>query len=171
MARTHARLLTRIWGDEDFRALPVAAQHAYFTILSQPTPTISNAGVLDYRAGRLGALAADNTAKKLEAAVARLERGRFILVDRDTEELMVRTFIRHDGVLNLPNMGKSCADAFGRVVSIPIRSAIISELGRLYGDEPKLRGWSGWADRHPDEFDRIVAMSSTIPLPIASGKS
>lgn len=166
MARTHARILTAIWRDEEFRALPIAPQHAYFTVLSQQD--LTHAGVVDYRPGRIGSLALDNNAKKVEAAVTRLGQKRFVLVDRDTEELMVRTFIRHDQVLNLENMGKACARAFDTVVSLRIRGAIFEELGRLYGDKPKLKGWIGFADHNPDAFERVIAMSSTVPLPISS---
>lgn len=169
MARTHARILTKIWRDEEFRALPVAPQHAYFTFLSQQE--LSHAGVIDYRAGRIGSLATDSNAKKIDVAVTRLEQKRFVVVDRATEELMVRTFIRHDGVLDRENMGKAFAAAYDRVVSLTIRGAILTELGRLYADKPHLKGWAGFASLNPDDYDRVLAMSSTIPLPIASGKA
>jgi hypothetical protein len=169
MARDHARILTAVWRNDEFRALPVDAQHLYFTAVSQQALTY--AGVLDWRAGRLAALAQGSTAKKVETAAAKLERHRFVVIDRDTEELLIRTYVKHDGVLNRENMGKACARAYLKVVSQRLRSTLLEELGRFYGERPDLSGWKGFAALAPAEFDRIVAVSSTIPLPIASSEA
>lgn len=165
MARDHARILTAIWRDEDFRALPPDAQHVYFTAISQQA--LSYAGVIDWRPSRLAALARDNTSRKVQAAVTKLERRRFVVVDRDTEELLIRSYVRHDGVLDRTNMGKACARALDRVVSLRLVGCLYDELGRLYASRPDLAGWAGFADINPDAFDRVCAMSSTIPLPMA----
>lgn len=166
MARDHARILTAIWRDEDFRALPIDAQHTYLTAVSHPG--LSYAGVLDYRPGRLAALSLDSTAKKITAAVMKLERKRFVVLDGDTEELLVRTYVRHDGVLNRENMGKALASAVGRVTSLRLRGVLFEELGRIYAEKPKLAGWRGLAADDPEAFERVCALSSTIPLPLQS---
>lgn len=168
MARDHARFLTAIWRDEDFRALSIAAQHAYFTLVSQEE--LSYAGRLDYRPGRIAALAKDNTPAKVTAAVKVLEGTRFVVVDRDTEELLVRTFVRHDGIIDRVNMGKALGRAMVKIVSTQLRRALLAELGRLYEDKPNAPGWIGLRELYPAEFDLVTAMASTIPLPIASGK-
>lgn len=166
MARDHARILTSIWNDDDFRALPVDAQHTYLTAVSHPGLTY--AGVLDYRPGRIAALAADGTAKKITAAIVKLERRRFVVLDRDTEELLIRTYVRHDGVLNRENMGKALASAMKRLTSQRLKGVLYDELGRLYAEKPSLSGWKGLEADEPDAFERVCAMSSTIPLPIQS---
>lgn len=166
MARDHARILTAIWRDDDFRALPVDAQHTYLTAVSQQALTY--AGVLDWRAGRLAALAHGNTAKKVEAAVVKLEQKRFVIVDRDTEEMLIRTYVRHDGVMDRENMGKACARAYLKVVSQPLRGVLLDELGRLYGERPALSGWKGFGAIAAAEFARVLSTSSTIPFPIQS---
>jgi hypothetical protein len=166
MARDHARILTSIWRDEDFRALPVDAQHTYLTAVSHDE--LSYCGRLDYRPGRLAALAHGNTAKKIEVAVTKLVRARYMVLDRDTEELLIRTYVKHDGVLDRVNMGKAVARATTKLVSLPLRAALFNELGNLYSEKPHLAGWTGFADLNPDDFARVCAMSSTIPFPIES---
>jgi hypothetical protein len=132
---------------------------------------LSYAGIIDYRAGRFAALAKDLTARKVEAAIRELEAARFVIIDRETEELLVRTYVRHDGVLDRTNMGKAVGRALVKIVSLTLNRAVIDELARHYGDKPTLAGWDGLADLYPDVMDRIRAMSSTIPFPMASGKA
>lgn len=162
MARDHARIQVDIWGDEDFRALPVQAQSTYLTVVSQPR--LSYCGVLDYFPGRLAALSSDGTESKVKAAVKVLERARFVVVDRGTQELLVRTYIKHDGVMQRPNMGKAMGRALANVVSDKIRAVIRSELARLHDEEPGLSGWVGFRAEHPIEFDMACGMQ----LPMAS---
>lgn len=168
MARDHARLLTAIWRDDDFRALSVDAQHAYMTVLSQEG--LSYVGALDFFPGRLAALAAGNTEKRVDTAVKALERARFVVVDRSTCEILIRTYVRHDGVLDRRNMGKAMGRGFAKVVSAKIRTAVYDELAYCYRlTDGRQAGWPGFAELYPAEFDRVQAMASTIPLPIASG--
>lgn len=167
MARDHARILTAIWRDPDFRALDVNAQHTYLAVVSQEA--LSYAGVLDYRPGRLAALSKGNTGSKVERAVRALVASRFVVLDAQTEELLARSYVRYDGVLDRPNMGKAVGRALDKIVSLPVRTAVLAELGRHYADKPNLSGWTGLADVNADAMNHITAMASTIPLPIASG--
>jgi hypothetical protein len=167
MARDHARIKTSIWRDPDFRDLTMGSQWLYITILSQEK--LSRAGVIDYRPGRIAALAKGHPASRVEADTLTLQRGRFILVDKQTEELFVRSYIRHDGVLDRVNMGKSVARALAEVVSFKIRSAAIDELSRLYIEQPNMPGFEGIGELYPEVMEQVLAMASTIPLPMASG--
>lgn len=167
MARDHARLQTAIWNDPEFRALPGHAQHAYTTIISQPR--LSYCGVLDYIPSRLAALSDDGTEAKIKASVKALERARFVVVDRTTHELAVRTYIKHDGVLNRPNMGKAMGRALANVVSDRLRGVIRDELSVLYGEKPELAGWIGFKAESPIEYDIACGMASAMQLPIESG--
>lgn len=167
MARDHARLQTAIWNDEDFRNLTADAQHAYFTAMSQPD--LSYAGVMTYFPGRLAALAKGNTTKRVETAVKALEKERFLVIDQDTHELLVRTYIRHDGVLARANMGKAMGRALERVVSMRLRQAIFDHLAACYRLDPKAAGWAGYSDLYPDGFAKVQAIAGTKPLFDASG--
>lgn len=158
MARNFARIYTRIWHDPEFRALTVEAQHAYFAALSYPE--LSYVGVMDYMPKRLAALSSGGTERKMTTALNKLETARFILIDRASEELVIRSFARHDGVLERRNMGKATARAFGKVISLDIRSAVISELARLRTESPALPGWHGFAEINADAMAEVDAMAS-----------
>lgn len=168
MARDHARIKTAIWRDRDWRGLTVDAQWLYEAIVSQEE--LSRCGLIDWRPGRIAALAAANTAARVTKAARTLETKRFVVIDRKTEELLVRTHVRHDGVLDRVNMGKAVGRALAKVVSLTIRDAVIAELARYYTEKPKLHGWQGIEELFPDDMALIREMSSTLPLPMASGK-
>lgn len=169
MARDHARIQTAIWNDLEWRGLNLEAQWAYKAIASQEA--LSYAGVIDYRPGRIAALAKGCTARKVEAAVKTLEADRFVVVDRLTEELLVRTYVRHDGVMDRANMGKAVARAFTKVVSLDLRDAVLAELARHYADHPNLAGFVGFRELNPDGMAQIAAMASAIPSAMASRKA
>lgn len=97
MGRSHARILTTIWRDPDFVATPADAQRTYLLILSQPT--VSFCGVIAYTPTRWAALSPGTTAKSIARTVDELERRRFLVVDRTTEEIWIRSFVKNDGVL------------------------------------------------------------------------
>jgi hypothetical protein len=166
MARDHARMQLAIWDNDDFKALDVASQNAYWTLVTQRR--LSYAGVLDYFPSRVATLASDNTEARVRAAVRRLEKTKFVVVDKSTHELLIRTYIKHDRVLERVNMGKACARAYGLVVSPTIRDAILLELGRLLAADPNLAGWVGFKEQDPMAFGIACDMASTMPLPMPS---
>jgi hypothetical protein len=168
MARDHARIQVGIWNDADFRALDVPGQHAYLMLSSQPR--LSYCGVMDYIPGRLSVLSHGNTEAKIRAAIKTLERRRFAIVDRKTHEVLVRSYVRHDGVMDRVNMGKAVATAFANVTSAVLRDAILRELGRLYAEDSSLHGFIGFRELDPVAFEMATAMGSTMPLPMASGE-
>lgn len=96
MARNHARLFTRIWNDEDFLDLPADAQRLYMMLLSQQN--LSHAGLLPLTVTRWANKAKDRTVEQIETALAVLEVRFYVVIDRDTEELLVRTLMRGDEV-------------------------------------------------------------------------
>jgi hypothetical protein len=148
MARTHGRLKVSIWDDPDFIAMKRDEQHAYFLLMSNKG--LSRCGVIDFIPSRFESLAADLTDAKFRAAVAGLQRARFVVVDKRTQELLLRSHVRHDGVFDRANMGKAVGTAYEAVVSRPIRQAIGDELARLMNDSPDLPGWVGLAMTSPE---------------------
>jgi len=160
VARDHARIQTAIWNDPDWRKLDQGAQHLYWMLAS--SPDLSYCGRLDYIPGRMTDLCSGLTAPKIHAAVKRLERGRYIVVDRKTHELLVRSFIRHDGILARRNMGHACARALGLVHSQPIRDAVLHELARLWVEDSARDGWAGFKDYDPMAFDMACAIASDM---------
>lgn len=167
MPRDHARLQVARWHDQDFRGLSPDAQHMYDTILSQPG--LSYAGVLDYFPSRLATLAKGNTAKRVTTSVEKLVVARFVVVDEASAELLIRSFVRHDGVLARANMGKAVARAFGRILSPKVRSAVLDELARAYNEGKSHSGLSGFSEIDPDAMAEVIDRASRMPSAMASG--
>ena len=100
-----------------FRALPSAAQHLYISIWT--SAGLSYAGVADWRPARLAKVAADlSPAKVIEAGLI-LHHGLYIVVDEETEEVLIRTFIRNDGLMDQPNVAAAMVRDYGKVASPP----------------------------------------------------
>jgi hypothetical protein len=110
MAQDFAPLLRSIWSDDDWRALSMDAQHIYLMLLSHPDR--NSAGVLSLTKKKWTRLAADMTPQRprLSAALDRagLTTG-FVVVDEETEEVLVRAFIRRATVYkHIRMLGMRC---------------------------------------------------------------
>lgn len=140
MAREYARIRLSIWADSDFRKLSDPAQALYFRLLS--SPTMSLCGVADWRPNRLAALTKGMTPAKVEKAADELRDNGYIVTDDATEEVLVRSFVRHDGLVKTPNIAASMAKDYAGTFSEKLRGVIIHELQRLYSDDPEMAGWS-----------------------------
>lgn len=160
MSRDHARIKTSIWDDPDFLALRVTEQHLYLALVSNKG--LSRCGVLDYVPSRFEHLASDLTPARFKAAAKVLAKTRFIVIDGHTQELLVRTYVRADGVLDRVNMGKATGSAFEAVVSPDIREAIGHELRRQMKDDPDLPGWVGLAATSPAAHAMACGMETRM---------
>lgn len=160
MARDHARLQVNIWHDPEFRALTQDAQWAYFAILSQPG--LSYVGIIDYLPTRLGSLTTDGTEARAKKAIKALEKARYVVLDEKAAELLIRTYVRHDGVLGRVNMGKATARAYGKVTSLHLRQVIIDELAKAYNADPEAAGWTGFGEIEPDAMSDVVDVASRM---------
>lgn len=129
MAREHARILCSIWSPgDDFRNRSPLAQRMYFLVISQRE--INNAGVIPLMVSKWARCSAHTTPADVELAIAELEEHRYFVVDRETDELLVRTFIRGDGVLKQPNVLKSALRLARQIESQALRVALAQELLR-----------------------------------------
>ena len=153
--RNYAQLNIAIWNDDDFRALTPQAQHLYFLLLSHPT--LSYCGVGDWRPARIARMASGWAAQDVEQAGAELIDRLFIVVDDDTEEFLVRTFVRNDPLMRQRNLGVSMARAFSLVASEGIRGVIVGELTRLAQARPDLKGLDS------DEVRQVLVKPSIDP--------
>lgn len=122
MARRYARVASSIWDDPDFRALPGSAQFLYLKLISQRD--ISMCGVLSLSTHRWAGCTSDGSSKAVEKALSALHEARFVVVDWDTGEALIRTFMRHNDVWASANTAKAGARAFGAVHSLIIREAV-----------------------------------------------
>lgn len=126
MARNHATIYSAIWSDPDFVALKATAQRLYLLLVSQPD--LNSCGVIAYRPKVWARLAPDLSAVNIVRDVKILAEARFIVVDEDTDELVIRSFMRHDGVLKAPNIFKAAARAFGTIHSTTVRGVVVAGL-------------------------------------------
>ncbi|TDH57533.1 hypothetical protein E2F47_01825 [Mycobacterium eburneum] len=141
MAREHARIWLDINSDEDFEALTFDAQAVYCRLML-PDATLNYCGVADWRPKRLIPKAADLTMDRLLAAVRELERKRYLLFDVETEEVLVRSFIRRDELLRNPKMAAAVIKAYSAIASKVLRAAVVSEIRRANTEHPEYSSWS-----------------------------
>lgn len=139
LAREHANIRLDMWGDDDWRALSMPAQWLYKLLLTHPKT--NRAGVCDWRPKRLAAMAAGLDASEVQRMADELTQGFFIVVDEDTEEVAVRSYVKHDGVLKQPNMAITMANDWTGVASERIRAVIAFEVQKLKREQPDLPGW------------------------------
>lgn len=129
MARSYANVATAIWRDDDFCALSAAEQQAYFLLITQPD--ISAAGVLTMALARWASRTKDGTRESLRAALEGLEAHRFVVIDDETDELLVRSFVRWDGGYTNSKRRFAIRDAAEQIMSNAIRRALAAEFERL----------------------------------------
>ena len=128
MARSHARIFTAIWDDPDFLALTGLAQRCYLMLLSQPNPRPRRCPVRPPSGGGR-CFAPTRTRAALRAAIAELAERRFVVVDERTEELLVRSLIRNDGVWKQPKVLAVAITEAASIRSAALRACVAEELG------------------------------------------
>ena len=159
MAREHGRLLTSIWRDPDFRARTAEAQRMYAVLISQGI--VNNAGVLPLQISKWAKASDHTTEQDVYDALIELFDSRFVYFDEDTEETLIRSFIRNDGVLKQPNIFKNALRCAGSVESPFLRAALAVELRRLKRDDAS----SVASDLDPNETAEEVISKALETLP------
>jgi hypothetical protein len=133
MAREHARILTSIWDpSSDFRLLGPAEQRLYFLLLSQRS--LNHAGVLPLTVRKWAGSCAGTSIEDVWTSLKALDAARYVVVDTDTEEVLIRSFIRNDGIARQPNVLKAALRLATGIESPRLRAALAGELRRLGTD-------------------------------------
>ena len=161
MAREHARLLVTIWDDPDFTDLDAMQQTVFFSLIANKD--LSWCGVAPYLPKRIAGNCKGLTERKVVASIGALVEARFLLIDNETDEIAVRTFVRHDKIINSPNVTKAMGRALGMVRSEALADAIKNELARLLDDEPEAKGWASLQAAYPDLMDEVIGKCSRNP--------
>lgn len=154
MARNYAKIHTSIWSDEHFKSLDRDLQHMYLVLVSQPRLGLS--GLLDYFPQRLAGVSYSMTIDDVEHSIKGLEDQRYIVLDRDTSELLVRSFMRRDEVFKTPNIAVAAVREYAEVMSERIRDAIETELVRCRQMWPNETTWQRIADDNPALVSRVI---------------
>lgn len=125
----YGKLLSRIWSDPQFTALDPHAQQLYCLLISYSTRNY--AGVLPLTLKRWAKSSAGATVESVTAALQRLGDRLFVVIDWDTEEVLVRTYVRNDEVYRQPNVMQSARKSALQTESPTLRRALSEEFRRL----------------------------------------
>ncbi|MFD8496290.1 hypothetical protein [Amycolatopsis sp. NPDC059657] len=163
MPRSEARLGFDIW--EGLKGRSDQAKLAYAAVLTEPSVTQCGVGALRKS---LWCKKLEWPVDKLDAALSELDEHRFVFVDEDTEEVLVRTLIRNDKVDRMPFVLKNALKASKLVQSKRLRHELAEELRKLDSDE---------AHATADELDGMgkrrtqpsAKGSKTVPEPSEKG--
>lgn len=123
------KIYKKIWGDADFKALTAEQQLQYVKLVSQSD--ISLAGVLTLAPTRWATQTHDLTVGDIEQSIHDLEAARFVVCDRETQEILVRSYIRNDMLWKSIKTMKAIRGAIERVLSPKLRGVISAELARI----------------------------------------
>ena len=126
---TYGKLLSNIWTNHDFNALNSQEQQLYMLLLSYPTR--NHAGVLPLTLRRWARATAEATPDNVRTALMHLSEARFVVLDWDTEEVLVRTYIKNDQVYRQPKVMKCALREALEIASPILRSALSEELCSL----------------------------------------
>lgn len=163
MAREHSRLLVSIWDDPDFISLDPSQQIVYLALTG--SRDLSWCGVAPLLPKRIARCARTLTERKVITHIGTLVDRRFLLVDNETDEVAVRTYVRHDKIIGSPNVTKAMGRALGLVRSEHIADGIKAELARLLADEPDAKGWPSLESAYPELMAEVIAKGSPNPSP------
>lgn len=126
---------TGMWGESSIRSLTRLQQQAYSLVYTQPD--VNRCGVLAYRPRYWANLSADATEEALRKDLHDLHDSRHVVLDEVDEQLLIRTYVRWDGLLTQPLVVAAMVRDFHNVTSPVIRLAFLAELRRLH-DLPDL---------------------------------
>lgn len=127
MPRSEARLFNAIWKDREWRSFPVSARHLYSLLLTQDDLTYC--GLIPLREARWSRVGTVSVAS-VRDDLGTLTAARYVVVDRDTDELLVRSLARRDRVLLQPQLWNPFADSVRQIISADIRVAMLAEMVR-----------------------------------------
>ena len=126
MARTYARIRVDLCHDPDWLALTHHAQWLYLSILA--APRLDVAGCLIIHRSTVYDLATDVADRDVDGWLKELDHAGMVAVDVDTAELVVRTFVTHDGVLRNQNLGRGMWSAWAAIKSPHLRRVVVDNL-------------------------------------------
>jgi hypothetical protein len=145
MSRNYGRISTSIWNaDNDFITLSSSAQRLYLVLISQPG--LSLCGVLDHNPRRWARLSCDTNLRTTRQNIAELVNTGYIVVDQDTDEVLIRTFVKHERVLHNEKLLANARARYGEILSPKIRQKLEEMYPALVspnGDSPPDALWDG----------------------------
>lgn len=127
MARSRATIFTSLWEpDSEFRDLSANAQRVYLMLLSQAD--LSLCGVIAITVRQWAHNATDTTVETVWEGLHELDAAAYIFLDEEEQQLRIRTFAKHDGVLRQPNIIVAMSKDFNAIKSQPLREGFLKGL-------------------------------------------
>jgi hypothetical protein len=170
MARSHAKIVCSVWQDPSWCALKPREQWAFTLLLSQPK--LSLVGCLDYMPNRWTTFGEGLTVEYIDRCMDGLEAASYVCIDRETDEILVRTFTRHDGIpITNERLRKGLWGAYGQVASAGLRKVAVDNMpGEFFDfDVPpeadcfRRSARMEWAIERPIEDPSERATDSPVP--------
>ncbi len=156
----HARTNRAIWGDDDWLDLSPMAKLVYFTLTT--SPELSLCGGHEWNAARLRERIGGSV-EDIETAGKELEHELFVLIDYDTSEALVRSWMKHDGLCRSPNMTIAASRARLKLASRRLKGVVVHEMLKIRAAHPE---WATtWAEGEVKDLlgQRPVNPSEIVP--------
>lgn len=157
--RQYALIHRAILDDPSWRCLTRSQQNLYLLLLLKLSTNLC--GVVDWRPKKLAVNASDMTVETIEADAVVLEKKLYIVRDEDTDEVLIRSFLRNDAPLKSSKTAIAVRSSYTDTASSKLRGVIVFELQRLYKEQ---RDWQGW-----DQVRGLLDLPSIDPRRIVSG--
>ena len=157
--RQYALIHRAILDDPSWRCLTRSQQNLYLLLLLKLSTNLC--GVVDWRPKKLSVNASDMTVETIEADAVVLEKKLYIVRDEDTDEVLIRSFLRNDAPLKSSKTAIAVRSSYTDTASSKLRGVIVFELQRLYKEQ---RDWQGW-----DQVRDLLDLPSIDPRRIVSG--
>lgn len=157
--RQYALIHRAILDDSSWRCLTRSQQNLYLLLLLKLSTNLC--GVVDWRPKKLAVNASDMTVETIEADAVVLEKKLYIVRDEDTDEVLIRSFLRNDAPLKSSKTAIAVRSSYTDTASSKLRGVIVFELQRLYKEQ---RDWQGW-----DQVRDLLDLPSIDPRRIVSG--
>lgn len=157
--RQYALIHRAILDDPSWRCLTRSQQNLYLLLLLKLSTNLC--GVVDWRPKKLAVNASDMTVETIEADAVVLEKKLYIVRDEDTDEVLIRSFLRNAAPLKSSKTAIAVRSSYTDTASSKLRGVIVFELQRLYKEQ---RDWQGW-----DQVRDLLDLPSIDPRRIVSG--
>jgi hypothetical protein len=138
--REFARIGTDMPDEDSIKALTVEAGWLYDRLYLRPE--MSRCGIIPFRPAAWALLGRNATEPKVRRWLRELAAGGHLVIDEPMAEVLIRTFVRWDGLLGQPNVVANMVYDFHLIASKKIRLAFLQEFRRIWDlDIPD--GWRG----------------------------
>jgi hypothetical protein len=128
----YVKVVRSIWTDSEWLELSSTEKLIYLQLISQPN--ISKCGVLPFVPRRWAHMHPDLGPDELNAAIDSLERLGYVFVDRDTEELLVRTYMRYDEAWRQTNGVRGIQIEAEQIMSKALLQQVLQEFEKASGN-------------------------------------